>query len=361
MFINFDFTYIIYFFTAGLLALILTPLVRRFAFLANFVDSPIHPRKIHKSPMPLLGGLVVFIVFVVMVCLYLAVSEVNYFFIPLKFFLAILGGSAILMVGGMLDDKYDLSAPFKILFPAAAAFVIVASGIGVGIKEITNPFGAPIRLDFPLFGLPFAAFFSFFWMLGMTFTTKLLDGLDGLASGIGLIASLTLFFLSLTPKVNQPITATLAIILAGTLFGYLRYSFNPAKIFLGEGGSLLIGFILGALSILSGAKIATALLVMGIPILDVAWVIVRRLWYRTSPFSPDRKHLHFRLLDIGLSHKQSVLVLYGFSAVFGFTAVFLQSMGKLIALIILFLVMLILAVSLVIIYKKKESGAANQD
>jgi UDP-GlcNAc:undecaprenyl-phosphate GlcNAc-1-phosphate transferase len=182
-----------------------------------------------------------------------------------------------------------------------------------------------------------------------------------LASGIGVIASLTLFFLSLTPKVNQPMTATIAILLCGTLLGYLRYSFNPAKIFLGESGSVLIGFILGALSIILGGKIATALLVMGVPIMDVAWVILRRLWYGTSPFKADRKHLHFRLLDIGLSQRQAVLILYLLSALFGFTAVFLQSMGKLIALLILSVTMFALALATVVIYKRKNGNLPEKE
>jgi UDP-GlcNAc:undecaprenyl-phosphate GlcNAc-1-phosphate transferase len=192
------------------------------------------------------------------------------------------------------------------------------------------------------------------WMMGMIFTTKFLDGLDGLCAGISLIGGLTLFTLSLLPKVNQPMTAILAIIFVGSLLGFLFYGFYPASIFLGESGSTFCGFILGVLAIILGGKIATALLVMGIPILDVAWAIVRRLWYKQSPFKADKSHLHHRLLDIGLSQKQTVLLLYGISAIFGFTAVFLQSFGKLIALIILFCVMLALAISVVIIYKRKH-------
>ena len=140
----------------------------------------------------------------------------------------------------------------------------------------------------------------------------------------------------------QPITASIAIIFAGSLLGFLFYNFNPASIFLGEGGSTFVGFMLGVLSIILGAKIATALLVMGIPILDVAWAIVRRLVYHRSPFKGDRQHLHFRLLDIGLSQRQAVLALYAISAVFGGVAIFLQSYGKLIALIILFILMIII-------------------
>ena len=149
-------------------------------------------------------------------------------------------------------------------------------------------------------------------------------------------------------------TKSLAIIFAGTCLGYLLYAFHPAKIFLGESGSTFLGFALGVFSVILGAKIATALLVMGIPILDVAWVIVRRLWYKHSPFSGDRQHLHFKLLDIGLSQKQAVLVLYGISAIFGGVAVFFQSLGKLIGLVILLCVMFFLAISTVIIYKRKH-------
>ena len=192
------------------------------------------------------------------------------------------------------------------------------------------------------------------WMMGMIYTTKFLDGLDGLTSGIAVIGGLTMFALSLTEKVNQPITAGLAVIFAGAFLGFLIYNFYPASIFLGESGSTLAGFGLGILAIILGAKIATALLVMGIPILDVAWVIVRRVFYRSSPFVGDRKHLHYRLLDIGLTHRKAVLALYAISALFGFTAVFLQSLGKLIALVILLLLMVGIAIAIVIVYKRQH-------
>jgi UDP-N-acetylmuramyl pentapeptide phosphotransferase/UDP-N-acetylglucosamine-1-phosphate transferase len=141
---------------------------------------------------------------------------------------------------------------------------------------------------------------------------------------------------------------------SGALLGYLVYSFHPATIFFGEGGSTLTGFILGALSIILGGKIATALLVMGIPILDVAWVIVQRLLNRKSPFIGDRLHLHFRLLDLGFTQRQTVLILYAISALFGLAAVYLQSFGKLVALLILFTVMVGLGVTVVSMYRKKQ-------
>jgi UDP-GlcNAc:undecaprenyl-phosphate GlcNAc-1-phosphate transferase len=278
---------------------------------------------------------------------------VNFIVVPQKFFLAIILGGAVLIVGGILDDKYNLPPKIQWLFPALASLIIIASGIGVGIKHLSNPFGPPLSLDYTFLKIPLSAIVMWLWMMGMIFTTKFLDGLDGLCAGISLIAGLTLFALSLLPHIGQPITASLAIIFGGSLFGYLFYAFNPASIFLGEGGGTLCGFMLGVLAIILGGKIATTLLVMGIPILDVAWVIVRRLWYRGSPFRADRKHLHFRLLDLGFSQRQTVLILYGISAIFGALAVFLQSLGKLIALIILFCVMLALAISVVMLYKKR--------
>lgn len=352
--LNAKMIYAIYFLLAFALAAAITPVIRKLAINLRMFDLPGDPRKIHSSPVPFLGGVAVFLSFLVAAVVYLKFGRVDFNIVPVKFFMGLFFGGLVLIAGGALDDKLNLPPKLLWLFPAVASLIIVFSGIGVGIKFISNPFGPPINISYTLLGLPLSGIFIWVWMMGMTFTTKLLDGLDGLCSGIAAIGGLTMFLISLGPKVNQPITATLAIMFSGALFGYLIYAFNPASIFLGEGGSTFLGFTLGVLSVILGAKIATALLVMGIPILDVAWVIVRRLWYRRSPFHGDRQHLHFRLLDIGLTQRQAVLVLYGISAIFGITAVFLQSKGKLIALVILFCVMLILALTTVIVYKRKH-------
>jgi UDP-N-acetylmuramyl pentapeptide phosphotransferase/UDP-N-acetylglucosamine-1-phosphate transferase len=196
-----------------------------------------------------------------------------------------------------------------------------------------------------------ADLFAFFWLMTMTYTTKFLDGLDGLVSGITTICAVILFALSLNKEVAQPETALLAIIFAGASLGFLIFNFHPAKIFLGEGGSLYTGFMLGVLAIISGAKIATALLILGIPLLDVLWVIFRRIFLKSSPFMADKKHLHFRLLDIGLSHRMAVALLWLLSLIFGIAALFLGSQQKLISLIILFILMIILAIILVVFNK----------
>lgn len=346
--------YLAYFLVAGLLSVALTPLAKKVAYRWQVLDIPNSPRKIQKQPIPLLGGTAIFAAFALTLGLYLWLAQPDFNVVPLRFFFGILSGGLVLMVGGALDDKYNLPPKILWLFPGLASLCVVASGIGVGITSLSNPFGAPVNIGYVLWGLPLSGVVMWLWMMGMIFTTKFLDGLDGLCAGIALIGGATLFALSLTDHINQPITASLAIIFAGAVAGFLLYNFHPAGIFLGEAGSTFLGFMLGVLAIILGGKIATALLVMGIPILDVAWAIIRRLWYGQSPFKADKSHLHHRLLDIGLSQKQSVLVLYGISGVFGFTAVFLQSMGKLIALAVLFCVMLILAISLVMIYKRQH-------
>lgn len=346
--------YFLFFFLSALLSAALTLAVRRWAIKLKIFDWPNLPRKIHAGPVPVLGGLAVFIAFALCLLLYLKIGRVNLQIVPLKFFLAMLLGGAILALGGFLDDKYNLPPKILWLFPALASLTVVALGIGVGIKQISNPLGPPINIGFKFLGLSFSFYVMWLYLMGMIFTTKFLDGLDGLCAGISFIGGLALFMLSLLPHINQPITATLAAIFSGSLLGFLIFNFHPAKIFLGESGSTFCGFMLGVLSIILGGKIATALLVMGIPILDVAWAIIRRIFYGRSPFKADRTHLHHRLLDIGLSQRQAVLVLWAISALFGFTAVFLQSFGKLVALVILFSVMLALAISVVIIYKKKH-------
>lgn len=346
--------YLLYFCLAAVLSALLTPLVKQAARHFKILDYPTQPRKIHSQPIPLAGGVAVYLSFLLSLLLYLNLGRVDFMVVPMKFFYGIIFGGLTLIIGGILDDRFNLPPKFLWLFPALASLIVVWSGIGVGIQRLTNPFGGQISLGYSLLGIPVSAIFIWLWMMGMIFTTKFLDGLDGLCSGVALIGGLTLFALSLGTHINQPITASIAIIFAGSLLGYLFFAFHPASVFLGEGGSTFAGFMLGVLSVILGGKIATALLVMGIPILDVVWVIVRRLWYHNSPFKADRQHLHFRLLDVGFSHRQAVLVLYSISAVFGSVAVFLQSLGKLIALVILFCVMLALAIFVVMAYKRQH-------
>ncbi|MBX4205107.1 MAG: undecaprenyl/decaprenyl-phosphate alpha-N-acetylglucosaminyl 1-phosphate transferase [Candidatus Doudnabacteria bacterium] len=341
---------------AFLVSFIATFLVSRVAVRRKIIDFPDEERRFHKSPTPTLGGVAIFSSFF-LVTLFVGVLG-GYLLngtLPLRVLLGIWAGGFILMIGGYLDDRYRMPPSYTVIFPVLAALTIVFSGIHA--VTVHNPFsGQIIQLNQSLFGFPIiSALIVFLWTLGMTYTTKLLDGMDGLVTGISAIGAVVIFLLSLTPQVMQTPTAFLAITLAGALFGFLILNFYPAKIFLGEGGSTFAGFMLGVLAIVSGGKIATALLVMGIPLLDALWVILQRLFNRQSPFSGDRRHLHFRLLDIGFSEPQAVLFLYAISGFFGATALFLQSLGKLVALMIMVGVMALLVSFIFFIVKPKQN------
>ena len=342
--------FIIFFLATVLVSFFVTKRIRRLAESLGARDYPDLPRKIHDRPLPKFGGVAVFFSFIAAVIL-LAVFGFLDEITPLRIAGFVLGG-AVLIIGGILDDKFDLPPRKQIWFPVVAAILVVLSG--THISYITNPFGSPILLDqYKVWTYPIAgSLFVFVWVLGMTYTTKFLDGMDGLVAGISVIAGLVIFGLSLGPQVNQTTTAFLALVFAAACFGFLPFNFHPAKIFLGEGGSTFTGFMIAVLAVISGGKIATALLVLGIPIFDAAWVIVRRLWFGNSPFVGDKKHLHYKLLDIGFTQRQAVLFLYVLAAVFGIVAVFLQSWGKLVALIVLSVVMLTIAMAAALLYRK---------
>jgi len=341
----------------------LTWLVRRVAYKFQIVDQPA-PRKIHSQPIPLLGGVAVYLGMVLSILLFW--SRLSDSVIVPKYLLGIIIAGGILMIGGVLDDKFNLRPSQQIIFPAIATLVIIISGIG--IRYVTNPMGGYLHFDqwkILLFwhqGVPYyftvvADIFTFVWLMGMMYVTKLLDGLDGLASGIGIIGSFIIFGVSLFWDVADSATSILALILAGALLGFWWWNWHPAKIFLGEGGSVLIGFMLGVLAIISGGKIATALLIMGIPILDVAWVIIRRVFFdKHSLAKADRKHLHHRLLDIGFSHQRAVIFLYVITAIFGLSSIWQGTVGKVKTLAILLVFMAILAYYLVFRYKKQNQS-----
>jgi UDP-GlcNAc:undecaprenyl-phosphate GlcNAc-1-phosphate transferase len=191
--------YLLYFSLAFGFSVLFTLLAKRFALRLRIFDLP-GKRKIHTAPTLLLGGLAIFFSFALSVIVYLKISQPNFSVIPLKFFVAILLGGLVLALGGFLDDKYNLPPKVLWLFPALASLIAVTAGIGSGITQISNPLGSPIPLDFKLsiisYQLSISSLFVWLWLMGMIFTTKFLDGLDGLCSGIALIGGLTMFSLS---------------------------------------------------------------------------------------------------------------------------------------------------------------------
>ncbi|PIR04241.1 MAG: hypothetical protein COV59_03605 [Candidatus Magasanikbacteria bacterium CG11_big_fil_rev_8_21_14_0_20_39_34] len=342
-------TYIGFFILSFVLSFIITFLLMLLMRRLDIVDRPrTEQRKKHKKVIPLGGGMAIFLSFFLVLLLTYYDGEVGALISGRSLIGMGLGG-AFLMLGGVIDDKYSLSPQYQFIFPVLAAITILAFGIGP--HRVTNPFGGMIDLSAVEISVGnignlvlFADFLVFFWLMGMMFTTKFLDGLDGLAAGMVCIGALVLFFLSRQAAWFQPEMSMISIIFVGAILGFLFWNFHPAKIFLGEGGSLFLGFLLGCMAIISGGKIATTLLVMGIPALDVFRVIIRRMQKRKSIFVGDREHLHFLLVDMGLGHRQTVYLLYGISLLFGMSALFLQSHQKLVALILLFILMLLVGV-----------------
>ena len=330
---------ITFFISSIILSFLVTFGVLRLAEKKKVLAKLFRPRDIHKKPVPLWGGLAIYISLAVMIWLaYFIVDFEDKMAIPVHYLLGVLVGGAVLIIFGMADDKYNFKPHESIWGPILAAICAVVVGVRIG--TVTNPLGGFLE-----FGGWLAIVISFIWLCGMMYTTKLLDGLDGLASGIVLIGVLAIFFLSITDVYWQPTMALYALIFAGILIGFLVWNWHPAKIFLGEGGSTLVGFVLGVLAIISGAKVATALLVMGIPILDVIWVIARRKFLEHHRVSiGDSKHLHFRLLKAGFSHKRAVLFYYFIAASFGAVSLFLQSRQKMVALALLALLMLVIGI-----------------
>lgn len=337
-------------------------LVRSLALRWNILDEP-GGRKSHRGPTPLLGGLALFFAFHISVFLFLY-SQLffpNFFsgyFSP-KYIFGIFIGGLILMIGGYFDDRYHLSPKKQIIFPILAALVIIASGAGV-----LYLFQGRIPLDqwsmtlFTFHDLPYKIVFLgdvfvFFWLLGMMYTTKIFDGLDGLVSGVGVIASFIMAFLSF--QVNQPETGYFLLIFGFVCLGFLPLNYSPAKLFLGEGGALYIGFMLGVFSILSGAKVATAFLLLGIPILDIIFVICWRVFKeKKSPFLGDRNHLHFRLLDLGMTQRQAVALLWLLILIFGSLGLFSQGYLKIFIGVFLALCMLVFSSAVLYLTRKKK-------
>ncbi|NIN64842.1 MAG: undecaprenyl/decaprenyl-phosphate alpha-N-acetylglucosaminyl 1-phosphate transferase [Anaerolineae bacterium] len=308
--------FLLTFAVAFLGALILTPIVGRLALRFGFVDVPHEPKHVHQVPVPRLGGVALFFPFLAAVGLSLLLPVERQDPLELARWAGLILGSALVFGLGLYDDKRELRPLPQFVVQFLAAGVAIYSGII--ITEIANPFDGMILLSTPI-----AVAFTLFWLMGMMNTVNWLDGLDGLAGGVTVIASVLLFAHSY--RLGQYSIALLPLALAGCVLGFLPFNFYPAKIFMGTSGALFLGFGLGSLAIIGGAKMATALLVLGIPILDVAWQIINRLRLGRSPFLGDRGHLHHRLLDLGFSQRRVVLVFYALCAAFGTLALILPS------------------------------------
>jgi UDP-GlcNAc:undecaprenyl-phosphate GlcNAc-1-phosphate transferase len=341
-----------------------TPFVRRTAIAVGAVDRPDGGRKLHVRAVPLMGGLAVFAAVAASIAAAAWAGWLPGAHIVGKHVAGILAAATVLALGGVLDDRFGLPPSRQIVWPIAAAVIVIASGIG--ISSITNPFGGQWHLDriaatvAVVDGIPyrltlFADLFTLAWLLGMTYTTKFLDGLDGLVSGIAVIGGLVVAAVSVMQDVSQPDTAVLGLIVAGAFLGFLLFNFHPATIFLGEGGSTLAGFLLGALAIIAGGKIATTLLILGLPIVDAAAVVLWRLLKGRPATAGDRSHLHYRLLDAGFTHRQVVIFYWFVAAAFGTSTLILRGWEK-VAALALVVIILPIAVAASVAVARRRAG-----
>ncbi len=307
-------TYLVAFTVALAVAYITTPWVKNMAIKAGALDAP-DARKVHKKPIPRMGGLAIYLGFVLAV---LASMHVNREIAGL-----LLGGTMILIVG-IIDDMFQLSAKVKLLGQIGAALVLVM--FNIRIEWLTNPFGEMLYVDY--FSVPL----TILWVVGLTNTVNLIDGLDGLAAGVSTIASITILLVAL--QQNFWTVAILTAALAGAALGFLQHNFNPAKIFMGDTGSMFLGFMLAAVSILGTVKSAATIalvvpiMALGLPIMDTAFAIIRRYMNGRPIFKPDKGHLHHRLLELGLTQKQAVLLMYVISGCLGISAIALTEVNK---------------------------------
>jgi UDP-GlcNAc:undecaprenyl-phosphate GlcNAc-1-phosphate transferase len=318
---------------ALVVALAVTPLILRFARTHGMVDQP-EARRVNTRSVARGGGIAIAVGFLLVSLLMLALNAAFHFVdepdnVDAVKLVGLLGGGALAVAIGLLDDVYQLRARYQLVGQfALAAF---AAALGLQVTRLYLPIGPSDTVEFSD-GLAFLAVFAtFVWVVGMLNSINFIDGLDGLSTGIALIAAVTLGIISLTTSPEQPYVSLFCFILAGALAGFLRWNFHPAAIFSGTSGIMFVGYTLAALSILGVAKVAVAVLVLGVPIIDTFWIIVRRVGSGRSPFAPDRGHIHHRLLDLGLSHRGTVLVIYAVCLLLAVFSLRLSNTGQMYA------------------------------
>ena len=298
---------------AGFLAYFLTPFVKQLAARLGAIDTPKDDRRMHKKPIPRLGGLAIFLSFL---CTLLLFGEYS------AQMLSVMLGATIIVVLGIFDDIMALGAKFKFIVQVLAACIPVCMG-GLRIEVFTsfNPFSDSLYFDLGILAIPV----TILWIVGITNAVNLIDGLDGLAVGVSSIAAITMLAVSLLA--GQPMIALIMAALAGACIGFMPYNFNPASIFMGDTGSTFF---------------------------DTFSAITRRIASGRSPMSPDRGHVHHKLIDMGFNQKQAVAILYAISGTLGLAAVVLTSSGEMKAMILLIAVLLVLAAAICILYSHEQ-------
>lgn len=318
--------YILAFIVALAVSYFITPQVKELAVKLGAMDAP-DARKVHTRPIPRMGGLAIYAGFILAVFFSMHItSEI----------IGLLAGGTVILIVGIIDDLKSLPPKVKLFGQILAAIVLLL--FDIRIDWLTNPFGDMVYVDY--FSIPL----TILWVVGLTNTVNLIDGLDGLAAGVSTIASITILLVALQQGFG--VVAILTAALAGSAMGFLQHNFNPAKIFMGDTGSMFLGYMLAAVSVLGTVKSAAtiALIVpivaLGLPIMDTAFAILRRYMSGRPIFKPDKGHLHHRLLEMGLTQKQAVLLMYVISGCLGFSAIILTEVNKGIGAVIIAVILI---------------------
>lgn len=330
---------------SALVAFTLTPAVRVFAYKIGAIDVPKDTRRMHKKPIPRLGGLAIFIGFI---CASVAFCE------PSPALMAIWFGGLVIVCAGILDDVISLHPLVKFAIQILVALIAVSQGMRIGFISIA---GNTYSLG------NWSIFITVVWIVGLTNAINLIDGLDGLSCGVSAICSLSLFMVTLLMADNT--SALITAILAGACIGFLPFNSNPAKIFMGDTGALFLGYTLSVMSVNGLFKVHTIasflipMSIFALPLFDTAFAFIRRILHGKSPFSADRGHIHHKLIDMGFNQKQSVYILYSVCGILGIAAIMFTNENLFKAGFIIIVGLLIFAINYILLHNpisRVESG-----
>lgn len=331
---------------------LMCPLVKSFAYKIGAIDVPKDNRRMHKKPVPRLGGLAIFLGFMVSILLFVRIDH------QLK---GILLGASIIVVLGVVDDMSPLRAYFKFCVQVAAALVAVFHGVVIEILSNPNVFASNPYWELNWLSIPITVL----WIVGITNAVNLIDGLDGLACGVSTISAVSMLVIALL--VSEGEVALVMASLVGACLGFMPYNRNPAKMFMGDTGSTFLGYILATISIQGLFKyyaivsFAVPFLILGLPMFDTLFAIIRRLAHGQNPMAPDRGHIHHRLIDMGLNQKQAVAALYVISSILGLSAVVLTSSGAVKAMLLLMALAVAAFLASRVIFRRDIDRAAQAD
>ncbi|MEC2181899.1 MraY family glycosyltransferase [Bacillus spizizenii] len=323
---------VVAFIVSLLTVLIITPIVKRIAIKIGAVDQPSN-RKVHDKIMPRMGGLAIFIGVVAGVLASGIYTETR--------MTAITVGAFIIIVIGILDDKYQLSAKVKFLIQLGVAIMIVSTGLKMDFFSV--PFLAE-RFELGWLAYPLTVL----WIVGITNAINLIDGLDGLAAGLSVIGLSTIAVMALSG--GKVLILSLSLVVIASTLGFLFYNFHPAKIFMGDTGSLFLGYSISILSLLGLYKSVTLfsivipVIILGVPIFDTTFAIIRRILNKQPISAPDKSHIHHRLMAFGLSHRMSVIVIYLIGFIFSICAIVLKSATIWFSLFIIFILIIFMQI-----------------